>query len=92
MTNDAASKSVHFAQQEKRRFGDFDVDCVSRQDLVDWCLADIEAKTAQSKIVMDVNGHGLSLARQEESYRAHIGQADIIHADGGFLVTLSKKL
>ncbi|WP_226634522.1 WecB/TagA/CpsF family glycosyltransferase [Novosphingobium profundi] len=39
---------------------------------------------------MDVNGHGLSLARTDERYREMVGQADIIHADGGFLVTLSR--
>lgn len=41
---------------------------------------------------MDVNGHALSLARRKRAYREMIAKADIVHADGGFLVTLSHKL
>lgn len=73
------------------RFGDFLIDCVSRQDLVDLALRDCEAG-CNAKLVFDVNGQGLSLARTNSTYREAIQQADIIHADGGFLVTLSRKL
>lgn len=80
-----------YTMWEKRSFGDFKIDCVSREDLVAWCEADIIAKRQPACIVMDVNGHGLSLARTDPAYRAQIKQADIIHADGGFIVTLSRK-
>jgi exopolysaccharide biosynthesis WecB/TagA/CpsF family protein len=85
-------KTAQYSHRIKRRFGDFDVDCVSRKELVNWCIADIEAKNSVPKIIMDVNGHALSLARRNEDYRYQIKQADIIHADGGFLVSLSKRL
>lgn len=81
-----------FEDREKRVFGDFEIDCVSRDDLVAWCLQDIARDLPKSQLVMDVNGHGLSLARTDESYRDLTRQADIIHADGGFLVSLSHKL
>lgn len=42
------------------------------------------------RLVFDVNGHGLSLASTDADYRAAVMAADILHADGGFLVTLSK--
>ncbi|NVK20593.1 MAG: WecB/TagA/CpsF family glycosyltransferase [Methylocystaceae bacterium] len=74
----------------KRRFGDFEIDCLSRDDLVDCCLDDISDDLGTAKTVMDVNGHGLSLARTDRTYREMVQQADIIHADGGFLVTLSR--
>lgn len=77
----------------KVRFGDFEVDCLSRQDLVDLALADCRARSGPTpRLVFDVNGHALSLARTNRQYRSAIRAADIIHADGGFLVTLSKLL
>lgn len=75
----------------KVRFGDFAIDCVSRRDLVEMALADC-ASPGQARLVFDANGHALSLARTDSRYRSAILAADIIHADGGFLVTLSRKL
>ncbi|MEY4985087.1 MAG: hypothetical protein RIR62_3353 [Pseudomonadota bacterium] len=79
-------------QAAKRRFGDFAIDCVGRDGLVAWCAADVAARHRPPRVVMDVNGHALSLARTDPAYRAQVAQADIIHADGGFLVTLSRRL
>lgn len=80
-----------FENREKRVFGDFEIDCVSRDDLVKWCQQDIQSGHP-TRLIMDVNGHGLSLARTDRAYRDMIKQADVIHADGGFLVLLSKRL
>jgi N-acetylglucosaminyldiphosphoundecaprenol N-acetyl-beta-D-mannosaminyltransferase len=85
------NQTPDLAGRAKRCFGDFDIDCVSRQDLVDWCISDI-LEGSGPRVVMDVNGHGLSLARTDKGFRECVQQADIIHADGGFLVTLSKYL
>lgn len=73
------------------RFGDFTIDCLSRQDLVNLALDDC-SREGKARLVFDANGHALSLARTDAKYRANVERADIIHADGGFLVTLSKKL
>lgn len=71
------------------RIGDFRIHCAKRQDLLDLCLQDIECGVKRPKLVMDVNGHGLSLARRDRQYREVVNQADIVHADGGFLVPIS---
>lgn len=75
----------------KVRFGDFNIDCLSRDELVELALRDCEAGSA-TRLVFDANGHGMSLARTNDAYRQAVQKADIVHADGGFLVTLSKKL
>ncbi|MCS4230398.1 exopolysaccharide biosynthesis WecB/TagA/CpsF family protein [Stenotrophomonas maltophilia] len=72
------------------QFGDFNILCASRQDLVDLALAACRAPQDRTTLVFDVNGHALSLARTDKTFADMIRQADIIHADGGFLVTLSK--
>jgi exopolysaccharide biosynthesis WecB/TagA/CpsF family protein len=76
----------------RHRFGDFPVDCVGRQDLLELCLADIARGVTRARLVMDANGHALSLARTDPAYRAAVAQADLVHADGGFLVSLSRRL
>lgn len=73
------------------RFGDFAIDCVSRVELVEMALRDCNEPSAP-RLVFDANGHALSLARSNIGYRDAIQSADIIHADGGFLVTLSRWL
>ncbi len=75
----------------KARFGMFSVDCLSRKELVERALEDC-SRDVRPQLVFDVNGHALSLARTDHSYRDAVSQADIVHADGGFLVTLSKHL
>lgn len=40
--------------------------------------------------VLDANGHAVSLYATDESFAAAIEQADIVHADGQFLVILSR--
>ncbi|MFC4233740.1 WecB/TagA/CpsF family glycosyltransferase [Thalassospira xianhensis] len=61
------------------------------QAMVDDCLAAREIKT-KPRLVFDLNGHGLSLYASDENYQTAMDMADIIHADGGFLVSLSRIL
>jgi len=75
----------------KVKFGDFRIDCLSRSDLVRLALEDC-GRDGRPRLVFDVNGHALSLAKTDAHYREAVQQADIVHADGGFLVTLSRRL
>lgn len=72
------------------RFGDFNVACMSRRDLVDAALQDCANGVSSARLVFDANGHALSMAKTDHGYRESVGQADLIHADGGFLITLSR--
>lgn len=44
-----------------------------------------------ARLVFDVNGHGLSLAHTDQDYFSAVQKADLLHADGGFLVTASRR-
>jgi exopolysaccharide biosynthesis WecB/TagA/CpsF family protein len=76
------------------RLGGVDVAILSRADLVGRMIAAIEARRggsmASPEVVVDANGHAISLAATDAGYRADVGAADLVHADGGFLVTLSR--
>lgn len=45
---------------------------------------------ARARLVFDVNGQGMSLYASNKDYRHSVDQADIIHADGQFVVTASR--
>lgn len=67
----------------------------SRQQLTDAMLTDCKAVNSAehatpTRLVFDVNGHGIALAARDKSYKEHVESADIIHADGGFIVSLSR--
>ncbi|QLC22454.1 WecB/TagA/CpsF family glycosyltransferase [Parasphingopyxis sp. CP4] len=67
----------------------------SRADLVDALSADCAEREQQSngfrtRLVFDANGHGLSLAGRDKEFRNALGEADIVHADGGFLIPASR--
>lgn len=71
--------------------------CVaSRAQLADAAIADAltsrEAAGLAPRLVFDANGHGVSLYHSSASYRRDVDVADVIHADGGFLVTASRWL
>ncbi len=59
--------------------------------LVTDCLKS-DKETRRPRLVFDVNGQGLSLARTSPSYAEAMNSADVVHADGGFIVTLSRFL
>jgi N-acetylglucosaminyldiphosphoundecaprenol N-acetyl-beta-D-mannosaminyltransferase len=67
----------------------------SRQELTEAMVADcLAARTGQvpARLVFDLNGQALSLRETDAEYRKAFDQGDILHADGGFLVTLSRWL
>ena len=41
-------------------------------------------------LLFDSNGQGISMAGTDANYRAALGQADVVHADGGFVVLASR--
>ena len=72
------------------QIGDLKIHCVSRAELVRMALHDCEQPREEARLVFDANGHALSLAKTNPEYRGSLENADLIHADGGFLVTLTR--
>ncbi len=64
---------------------------LSRQGLVD-LLLDNDDTAPTSKLLFDVNGHGLALSLFDKKYRRDLLAADFIHADGQPLVIASRFL
>lgn len=67
----------------------------SRQELADAMVRDCLAariRPVRARLVFDLNGQALSLRETDAEYREAFDQGDILHADGGFLVTLSRWL
>lgn len=65
----------------------------SRQDLTDAMAADClnaRRRDVPARLVFDLNGQGLSLYETDPAFRQAEDLADVLHADGGFLVTLSR--
>jgi exopolysaccharide biosynthesis WecB/TagA/CpsF family protein len=67
----------------------------SRDDLVRAMIADHALVSGRKgrgapRLVFDANAHALSLRAQDPVFRTAVDAADVIHADGGFLVTLSR--
>ncbi len=86
-----------FSPLETVRLGNVDIVTASRSELVDACLADHEQMrrsegALRPRLVFDANGHAISLQASDAEFRASLDAADIVHADGGFLVTLSRWL
>lgn len=75
---------------ETVRLGGVEIVTASRSQLVEAFLSDHDRGTTRPRLVFDANGQALSLAAQDSAYHAALGGADIVHADGGFLVTLSR--
>ena len=75
------------------RIASHDIVTASRKELthamVQDCLLSRNGRT-KPRLVFDVNGHGVSLYKADSSYRRAVDNADIVHADGGFLITLSR--
>lgn len=75
------------------RLGSLNIVTASRSELADamtkQCLS-ARKEGAAPKLIFDVNGQAISMYATHSEYREAIDEADILHADGGFLVTLSK--
>ncbi|UHQ18463.1 WecB/TagA/CpsF family glycosyltransferase [Lysobacter sp. KIS68-7] len=68
----------------------------SRRELAEAAVSDAIAARAcadvRPRLVFDANGHGLSMHATDAGFKASIDAADVVHADGGFLVTASRFL
>ena len=68
----------------------------SRADLARMVVEDCRRRRSdvqrRPRLLFDANGHGISMAARDKEYRAALEQADVVHADGGFLVTASRYL
>src|SRR5690606_24874559 len=83
----------HWVDLNRCRLGGLNIVTASRAELAAAMLADcLAARAGESapRLVFDANGHALSLRDTDPAYRAALDRADIVHADGGFLVTLSR--
>lgn len=59
------------------------VDCSARRS---------SARAGPSRLIFDSNGHAISLAATDPLFRDAIASADVVHADGGFVVMASRLL
>ena len=60
------------------------------KQMVDDCESYRSGHLAQPVTVMDTNGQGLSMYATNTAYAASLDSADIVHADGQFIVWISK--
>jgi exopolysaccharide biosynthesis WecB/TagA/CpsF family protein len=66
---------------------------LSRPGLVELLLKqDSDNASMASKLLFDVNGHGLALSLFDKTYRQDLFAADVVHADGQPLVIASRFL
>lgn len=77
--------------------GGLRVATASRAELTEAMIADCAHARAfgggrRPRLVFDSNGHAISLRQTDSSYRAAMDRADVVHADGGFVVLASKWL
>jgi exopolysaccharide biosynthesis WecB/TagA/CpsF family protein len=79
---------------ETTRIAGFPVVTAGRQALTDRMAADCkrgpDGAGRGSVLVFDINGHGISMAGTNRAYRDALHQADMIHADGGVWVAMSR--
>lgn len=77
------------------RVADQWVAAISRPGLVEAAHADAvhadRRGRVRTRLVFDANGQGISLARTDRQFRADLDKADIVHADGQFIVNMSRK-
>ena len=85
-------KAREWVPIEHVRIGGACVATSSRAELVDAAVKDaaIPPDARVPRLVFHVNAHGLSLAARNKDHRDDLDKADILHADGGFLVTASR--
>jgi exopolysaccharide biosynthesis WecB/TagA/CpsF family protein len=56
------------------------------------CRASRTTRGSTPRLVFSTNGQGISLRHSSSGYQADMDKADVVHADGGFLVTASRWL
>lgn len=80
----------------QRTIGGLPVTVVDTAGLVNAMRADVERNRAghlaRPRVVTDVNGEAVSLYASSDTYRTAYDLADVHHADGAFIVSLSRLL
>lgn len=76
------------------RIAGFPVTTAGRAELVEQMIHDCRdapgRQAGDAVLVFDINGHGISMAGTNRAYRDALHHADIIHADGGIWVAMSR--
>jgi exopolysaccharide biosynthesis WecB/TagA/CpsF family protein len=75
--------------------GGIKVATASRAELCHMIVGDcVQGQPAPegTRLLFDSNGHGISLAATNPAYRRALEAADVVHADGGFVVLASRYL
>lgn len=67
------------------------VDVIGRKGLVE-LVHDHKQDNLPTKLVFDINGQGVSMFARDTDFASLVRQADVIHADGQFVVSASRKL
>lgn len=67
------------------------VDVIGRTGLVELVHTHKE-NNVKTQLVFDINGQGVSMFARDSAFATLVQQADIIHADGQFVVNASRKL
>ncbi len=79
---------------ERTRIAGLPVVTAGRAELVDAMIADCRRaradETVPATLIFDINGHGISMAGSDPAYRRALEAADLIHADGGIWVAMSR--
>jgi exopolysaccharide biosynthesis WecB/TagA/CpsF family protein len=57
--------------------------------IIEDCLERGNSPAAPPRLLFDTNGHGISLAARNADYRRALEAADVVHADGGWIVLAS---
>lgn len=92
----SADAAPRWRELETTIIGGQELVTASRAELAEAMIHDCKVHRSDGagrpRLIFDANGHGISLARTNRTYREAVAAADVVHADGGFLVTLSKRL
>ncbi len=79
------------------RIGGVELVTAGRREIVNALQHDITVferndRESSPRLMFDLNGQGLSLFHTDPAFKSAMLTADVVHADGGFLVSLSKLL
>ncbi|EYD74940.1 N-acetylmannosaminyltransferase [Rubellimicrobium mesophilum DSM 19309] len=84
------------AKLKQRRLGGLAVTVAGTEDLLELMASDVgenrTGRLGRPRVVTDINGEAVSLYARSEDYRAAYDRADVWHADGAFIVALSRLL
>lgn len=70
--------------------GGLAVAALSLDELADRMVKDCRRPAGPTQLVFDANGQALSMNQTNQSYQLAMGAADIVHADGQFIVWVSR--